>query len=432
MTPDPEALRRAIAWLRTPEAIRERCQTLMVLAERGDLRHFALDLDRLDGTAEDVAGVIRTNYPDIVIPYHSRWRHFEAGRVDRWGEMTAGLQGCDRDELARLRVDLCVVSVLLDAGAGELWRFREPGGQVTTRSEGLAIASLHAFRAGLFSGDSARPLRADADGLARVSEPALAAAFQVTPENPLAGVSGRAALLRNLGTALALRPDLFGAGSPRVGRLFDHLRMRAPDGILPARDILATVLDGLAPIWPGRLMLGGENLGDVWQHPALASPLPLAGEVVAAQAAAGEGTPLNSRTLIPFHKLSQWLSYSLVEVLEDAGLPVRDLDALTGLAEYRNGGLFLDSGVLRLRDPALAEMLLPIDHPAVVEWRALTVVLLDRVAPLIRSRLGRTAAELPLARILQGGTWAAGRLLARQRRPGGAPPLRVISDGTVF
>ena len=193
---------------------------------------------------------------------------------------------------------------------------------MTTRSEGLAIASLHAFRAGLFSGDSARPLRADADGLARVSEPALAAAFQVTTENPLAGVSGRAALLRNLGAALVLRPDLFGTQPPRVGRLFDHLRMRARNGALPARDILATVLDGLAPIWPGRLMLGRENLGDVWQHPALISPLPLAGEVVAAQAAAGEGARLE---LVPFHKLSQWLSYSLVEVLEDAGLTVPTL-----------------------------------------------------------------------------------------------------------
>ena len=123
VTPDPEALRCAVAWLRTPEAIRERCQTVMVLAERGDLPHFALDLDRLDDAAEFVAGVIRTNYPGLVIPYHSRWRHFEAGCVDRWGEMAAGLQGCDRDELARLRLDLCVVSVLLDAGAGSCGAF---------------------------------------------------------------------------------------------------------------------------------------------------------------------------------------------------------------------------------------------------------------------------------------------------------------------
>ena len=68
----------------------------------------------------------------------------------------------------------------------------------------------------------------------------------------------------------------------------------------------------------------------------------------------------------------------------------------------------------------------------VVEWRALTVALLDRLAALVRTRLRRNAHQLPLARILQGGTWAAGRILARRLRPDGAPPVAVISDGTVF
>jgi hypothetical protein len=39
---------------------------------------------------------------------------------------------------------------------------------------------------------------------------------------------------------------------------------------------------------------------------------------------------------------------------------------------------------------------------------------------------------LPLARILQGGTWAAGRTIAKRLRPDGGPPLKIISDGTVF
>ena len=54
---------------------------------------------------------------------------------------------------------------------------------------------------------------------------------------------------------------------------------------------------------------------------------------------------------MPFHKLSQWLTYSLLEPFEWAGVTVTGLDALTGLPEYRNGGLLLDTGVLRLRDP---------------------------------------------------------------------------------
>ena len=105
---------------------------------------------------------------------------------------------------------------------------------------------------------------------------------------------------------------------------------------------------------------------------------------------------------------------------------------MTGLAEYRNGGLFIDLGVLRLRDPALAPAPLAPSHPAIVEWRALTVALLDRLAPMIRTRLGRTEDELPLACVLQGGTWDAGRKIARERRADGSPPLAVLSDGSVF
>ena len=143
--------------------------------------------------------MIQENYPDLAIPYHARWRHFAAGGIDRWGALAVRLRGYDRDEIVRLRIDLCTVSVLLDAGAGASWTYREPGtGQVLTRSEGLAVASLHAFCSGLFSADPRQPFRADADGLSRLTDAALAEAFQVSPDNSLAGVAGRAALLRAL------------------------------------------------------------------------------------------------------------------------------------------------------------------------------------------------------------------------------------------
>jgi hypothetical protein len=132
---------------------------------------------------------------------------------------------------------------------------------------------------------------------------------------------------------------------------------------------------------------------------------------------------------MPFHKLSQWLTYSLLEPFEWAGVTVTDLDALTGLPEYRNGGLLLDTGVLRLRDPALAQSDWAVDDEIVVEWRALTVALLDELAPLVRSDLA--APQLPLACVLEGGTWATGRAFAARLRDG-RPPLSIISDGTVF
>jgi hypothetical protein len=86
---------------------------------------------------------------------------------------------------------------------------------------------------------------------------------------------------------------------------------------------------------------------------------------------------------------------------------------------------------LQLRDGAAADRSLSVADELVVEWRALTVTLLDELAPRVRERLGLNAAQMPLARVLEGGTWAAGRLLARQLR-GGLPPLSIASDGTVF
>jgi hypothetical protein len=85
-----------------------------------------------------------------------------------------------------------------------------------------------------------------------------------------------------------------------------------------------------------------------------------------------------------------------------------------------------------LRDPADAQREHDVGSPLVVEWRALTVALLDRLAELLRQRVGLDAVSLPLAKILQGGTWAAGRELAFERCPDGSPPLRIVSDGTVF
>jgi hypothetical protein len=60
------------------------------------------------------------------------------------------------------------------------------------------------------------------------------------------------------------------------------------------------------------------------------------------------------------------------------------------------------------------------------------VALRDEIAPLVAMRLGLASENFPLARVLEGGTWAAGRLIARERRSDGGPPIRISSDGTVF
>jgi hypothetical protein len=230
----------------------------------------------------------------------------------------------------------------------------------------------------------------------------------------LVGLDGRVDLLRRLGALVASKPDVFGSlDTPRPGGLFDRFAILAGDLQLPAPAILSGLLQELGPIWPSRLTLGGIALGDCWKHPALTTMDATSG-------------------LMPLHKLSQWLAYSLIEPLQTAGIRVTDIDGLTGLAEYRNGGLFVDIGVLAFRDAEDAQREHEVASSLVVEWRALTVALLDRIADDLRQRLALDATSLPLAKILEGGTWAAGRLLARERRADASPPVKVISDGTVF
>ncbi|TDR89304.1 URC4/urg3 family protein [Enterovirga rhinocerotis] len=411
LTQDVSPARRLL----TARAVRERAHLLLERGLADDLAHFRVDLDRLGRAADEVLATMRSGYPTLDIPFHARWRHFVAGGLDRWEALNQTVRWADGRDRARASFDLAIVSVLLDAGAGPDWRYEEGRtGETFSRSEGLAVASFDMFVSGAFSGRPSEPFRADAGILTVMDACELARGFQVRVDNPLVGLAGRADILNRLGRTVAMAPDIFATrDDPRPGGLFDHLASLAVKETLPATAILEALLVHLGPVWPGRLTLGGLDLGDTWHHPAIVT---------------GDDTD----GLIPFHKLSQWLAYSLIEPLEAAGITVTDLDGLTGLPEYRNGGLFLDTGVLQLRDPGAATRPQEVSSTLVVEWRALTVALLDLVAARIRSKLGRSAADFPLAKVLEGGTWATGRRLAHARRRRGAPPLTVISDGTVF
>ncbi|KJC56199.1 uracil phosphoribosyltransferase [Bradyrhizobium sp. LTSPM299] len=396
-------------------AVRERAHRLLAIGLEDRLPNFRVHLDRMDSTAELVVETTRKAYPSLAVPFHSRWRHFSMNGVDRWRGLADQIAWPDPATRARAEFDLAMVSVFLDAGAGPSWRYHDPvTGSAIGRSEGLGLASLAMFAGGAFSSDPRQPLRADADALANLSVADLARGMQVSDANPLVGIEGRVNLLRSLGRLVAAKPEVFGRfDTPRPGGLFDRLASLADEGRLPAPAILSELLKELGPIWPSRLTLGGIALGDCWKHPMLTT------------------VDVTSH-LMPLHKLSQWLAYSLIEPLQNAGIGVTDIDGLTGLAEYRNGGLFVDNGVLTFRDEGDAFREHDVASPLVVEWRALTVALLDRVADHVRRRLGLDANVLPLAKILEGGTWAAGRRLARESRADASPPVKIISDGTVF
>jgi len=411
--PEPE---KAIAYLRSVKTIRSHTGQIYALAEQDKLQYFRLRLDKMGEVTDLVIKTILENYPDLNIPYHSRWRHFDVGSVNRTAALEAKLEDLSLLEKGRSLYELAIVSVLLDAGAGEHWSYLEAGSENPyRRSEGLAVASYHMFCEGLFSYER-RPFVVDALGLSSLTEGDLSKGLQLNDDNTLTGLKGRLHLLQKLGRVVQERTDYFGKESqPRLGMLFDYFFNKAKSNgdSISAATIFEGVLDAFGAIWPGRTYIGDVNLGDVWPYPGI------------------KGKHM-ADNLVPFHKLTLWLVYSLIEPLEQSSIKVAGLDELCGLAEYRNGGLFFDGGVLALKDPSLIEDKFSPSHPLIVEWRALTLCLLDKLAEQIRLKLHKSAEELPLAKVLQGGSWAAGRKLAFAKRSHGSSPINIDSDGTVF
>ena len=393
------------------ETVRERTGELLALGERGALEHFEVDASGIDRAADLVATVTRERHPDLRIPLHSRWRHFEGpDRTSRW-DAVAGEAGLDPAERARSAVELAIVSVLLDAGAGAAWRYRDAlTGTVTGRSEGLALATFDLYCRGALSSDPARPLRADAPGLGRADRALFVRAFQIDDRNPLLGVAGRVRCLRALGRAVASRGEFeprtgpSDASARRLGNLYDRIRESARDGAVSASDLFRIVLTALRSVI-------GRSLGDVWFHAGIRRADP-------------------TDRLLALHKLFQWLTWSLIEPLAEGGVEVTGVPALTGLAEYRNGGLLIDTGSIVPRHPLPDRALAPGDA-IVVEWRGLTVALLDRLRPRVARRLGVADSDFSIGHLLEGGTWWAGRRTAEELRDG-APPIVTASDGTLF
>lgn len=178
-------------------------------------------------------------------------------------------------------------------------------------------------------------------------------------------------------------------------------------------------MTSLAPIWPStRTTIDGVPLGDAWPCAAMPSH---------------PAHPWQS--IVPFHKLTQWLAYSLMAPMTRLlGVRWAGADLLTGLPEYRNGGLLLDTGLLTLRaddarrgleqywrnaqiegQPCVEVVpMFAVDDDVVVEWRAVTVGFLDELCAEVNRLLGldgRPGRErLALAQVLEAGTWKVRRL----------------------
>ena len=396
--------------LLSAEAVRNQCARIGAAALENRCKWFRFDSKKLQPCIDLVAKECIQNYPDLAIPYHSRWRHFVVDGKDLWKHYAEQkLDGLDQAARTRCAIDLVFISVLLDAGAGSQWQYTDPVTQLTLqRSEGLAAASIDLFFNHLGRAESGQGIIVDTKAIRNADKAVFEHAFQHRSDNQLLGIDGRMKLLIGLADQLE---KLSMMNIVRPGNLYDYILMQSDQGKISAGGLLQLVLTLFNPMWPSGLVRDGVHLGDCGYHSLLQHD--------------------SSSGLVPFHKLSQWLTYSLIEPLEWAGIEVTDLDQLTGLPEYRNGGLLLDCGVIVPLDPALLNTKLTIESEAVVEWRALTVWLLDQIAHGVREKLGKSKQQLPLASVLQGGTWSAGRKLAHTLRDG-VPPLNLDIDGTVF
>ena len=399
-----------LKYIFSTEAIRDKAESILQFTLEGRTQ-FNLFPEKLEEVADYVLKVMEEKYPDNNIPFHSRWGHFNVGDINRLQELDKVLEGKDAKEKSKIKMDLAIISVLLDAGAGTKWSYSEKeSGKKWNRSEGLAVMSFRAFMEGTFSSVENDPLRVDSEALKKINLKDIETFMQVSESNPLEGLEGRLSLLNKLGDVLERKLDFF--PEKRPGSLVSFIEKNY--GLaFSAHKILETVLLSLNEIWPSRVEKEGVPLGDVWEHSLL-------------------GPKDSWEALVPFHKLSQWLSYSLIEPLREGGFEINELDQLTGLAEYRNGGLMVDMGLIRPKNVLMLKDAFKPSDEIIIEWRALTVALLDRLADRIREKKGCDALSLPMVKILEGGTWHAGRAKALELREDMSPPLKLESDGTVF
>lgn len=346
------------------------------------------------------------------IPPHGRWQHFEVGGRPRITQLLQSWpSSLDSTERTKRLVDLFLVSVLLDAGAGTKWTYTsKENGKSYSRSEGLAVASLEMFKSGMFSSDPTNTHQADAAALEKLTSEQLAKGMQVTEANPMSGLEGRAALLTRLGGALRTRVDMFGKDA-RPGNMVDYLishpnTVAAAVPVVPLPILWEVLMDGLSSIWPAtRTTIEGISLGDAWPCSSLPNP----------------GTWEN---IVPFHKLTQWLCYSImVPMTKLMNMQFAGAELQTGLPEYRNGGLLVDTGLLTLKKadadrglkkwheymPGSSTEVVPMFEPSddvVVEWRAVTVGFLDDLLASVNQGLGLSGNDkLSLAQMLEAGTW---------------------------
>lgn len=199
--------------------------------------------------------------------------------------------------------------------------------------------------------------------------------------------------------------------------------------IVPLPVLWNVLMDGLTSIWPSsRTKINGVALGDAWPCQSMPQPSPGSPNPGLSPFPQTQNSPAPWESILPFHKLTQWLCYSLMHPMQSLlRIHFAGTELLTGLPEYRNGGLFIDLGVLTLKDEdnrrglknyaenskvsgsdgvEVAPMFKPSDD-VIVEWRGVTVGFLDLLRVEVNKALKSELAgnELSLPQLLEAGSW---------------------------
>ncbi|KAI9309581.1 hypothetical protein BJ944DRAFT_258320 [Cunninghamella echinulata] len=426
-------------YLTSINSVRDRCYKVQEAASRNQLKHFDVDNSKINDVVQIVVSLIKRDYDHpSQIPLHGRWRHFDVGgrpRIQTLINSWASLGQTPMEQTRRL-LDLFTIACLLDIEAGHNWSFREKTtNRMHKRCEGVAVAILELFLSGYFSSDPSDPHRVDSEALSKITLESLTEGLQVTQTNILVGLDDRLGLLHNLGQVLKNRSEYFGVAVPRPGNLMDYLlehktTIKTQKGPLIHLETLWPIVLEMGELWSAEKSKGGTpGLGDVWPCEAI------------------KYSNDSTEHFVSFHKLSQWLVYSLIEpMIKLLGATIEGTDLLTPLPDYRNGGLLIDTGFITLKTADLERglenyrqnSLLPgqpkveiapmfeMSDPVVIEWRALTVAYLDLIAERVREAFKLSRKQLSLSQLIEGGTWNSGRELAEISRPNTQEPPIVI------
>lgn len=395
-----------------PEEIRRRSHDLLAAAEGNELRHVDVDLSKLGDVLLTLLETTRENYPDFHIPPYGVWRDFEVGGIDRWAALANARAFESAEEMLAAAGDLAILGAFMKTMHPAGWTFEDQmTGTRVSGNQASALAAFHMFAAGSFSSEMTDPYRVDADTLIRMEKDELALGLQWDLQQDVDLLEAMQKHLKRFGEALALRPDLFSKDdATRPGLLAVELANKSGEAV-SARIVLDKLLEALAPVWVGGAEAGDIMLGDSFRH--------------SGDAGIAEGT------VFPFHMAAQEMVYALVEPFAWAGFEVADLELLTAPADDTHASVFTKSGVLKIKDGPQTPMEDSV-RDRMVEIRAATLALTDRLADLLRRELDVPAEQLPLTCILEGGTCRLGTRILEEASGKNEKLGRYLNPGAVF